>query len=488
MAFDRIKLLWTRNFISTWILFFVIALAPLPFGSTDRTVIAFWCVLLSVAVILLSTKGLVRGELWVIAGLLVIVAGYGFVLHEQLAERPWVAPFHPVWKRASEVLGEPLVPSASIVRNGPFFAIGATLANMLSLLLGLVIGTDRVRGRQIMLVIATSGAIYALYGVLSFLIEPGMLLWRDKKFYTSSVTGTFVNRNSAAAYFGSCAILWLLLLLHKVRRRMPRRIVWRRVIRDLPRFSKREILPPCSALLICMMALMMTVSRAGVALSLLAMIIAFTIFLKKDLPSRTGIWISVGAGAALALVLLQLFGGRVSSRFDSQGLDDEGRIEGWKSTLQIIADNPWFGTGLGSFPQAFPPYRSPLISISGIWERAHSTPLELAADVGLPLACLVAAGWGTMQVILLLGCVGRRRSSMVVPLAALAISTLALLHSSIDFTLQIPGYSIPFFGLFGAGVAQALRSGAVNREVAGPDGLQRWSRRLASQNPGEPDT
>jgi O-antigen ligase len=459
MLFDRIKLLWSPNFMSTWMLFFVIAFAPFPFGSTSRTAIAFWCAVLSVAVILMSTRELGRGQLWIIAGLFAIVAGYGFVLHEQLADHPWVAPFHPIWKQASEILGEQLTPSASIIRNEPFFAIGATLANVMSLLLGLVIGSDRARSRQIMMVIATSGALYALYGVLSFLIEPGMILWKDKEYYIGSVTGTFVNRNSAATYFGSCALLWMLWLGHKVRRRIPhRRIIWRRLFREFPRFSTREMLPPCGALLICLMALLMTGSRAGVALSLLAMIVAFTFYLKKDLPRRTGVWISLGSGAALALGLLQLFGGRVSSRFDSSGLVDEGRIEAWKSTLRIIADHPWFGTGLGTFTQAFPPYRSPLISIQGVWDLAHSTPLELASDVGLPLALLVAAGWGVMQLTLLRACLGRRRSSMLLPLAGLAISALALLHSSIDFTLQMPGYTIPFFALFGAGLAQAVWS------------------------------
>ncbi|MDB5653463.1 MAG: O-antigen ligase protein [Tardiphaga sp.] len=465
MILDKLRLLGTRNLISSWILFFVIAWAPFPFGSTGPTAIAFWCLLLAIAVTLLSTSELSRGQRWMIAGLLVIVAGYAFVLHEQLADRPWVAPFHPIWKKASEILGEPLTPSVSIVRNGPIFALGATLANVMALLVGLVIGSDRMRSRQIMLVIATSGALYALYGVLSFLIEPGLLLWRDKKFYTSSVTGTFINRNSAATYFGSCALLWLLDLTYQVRRRIPhRRINWQRVIRDFPKFSAREILPPSGALLICLVALLMTGSRAGVALSLLTMIVAFTIFLKKDLPPRTGIWISLGFGVVLAFGLLQLFGERVSSRFDSQGLVDEGRIEAWKSSLRIIADYPWFGTGLGTFAQAFPPYRSPLISVRGIWDRAHSSPLELACDVGLPLAILVAAGWGVMQFILLRGCIARRRGGMMLPLAALAISALSLSHSSIDFTLQIPGYTIPFFALFGAGLSQAW-IGEARRDV-----------------------
>nr|WP_249809051.1 O-antigen ligase family protein [Bradyrhizobium sp. 137] len=199
----------------------------------------------------------------------------------------------------------------------------------------------------------------------------------------------------------------------------------------------------------------MTTSRAGVGLSLLAMIVSTTVFLRRDLPPRTGIWIALGSGVVIALGLLQLLGGQVSSRFDSQGLVDEGRAEAWKSTLRIIADNPLFGTGMGTFQWAFPPYRSPNISIRGIWDAAHSTPLELASEVGIPMALLVAVGWAIMLLVLAQGVFGRRRDA-IIPLAATATATLSLLHSCLDFTLQVPGYSVPFFALFGAGLAQSF--------------------------------
>jgi O-antigen ligase len=457
LTWEAVKRLGARNVLSTAILLCVVALAPLPFGSNDYTTIAFWCLLLGAAVVLSSPGDLQTRHVWMIGGLFVIVACYAFVLREQLAEHPWIASFHPVWKQASDALGETLRPSVSIVRNEPFFALGATLANVMALLLGIVVGVDRRRARLIMLVIAGSGAIYALYGVLSFLIEPGMILWREKKHYLGSVTGTFINRNSAATYFGSCSVIWLLYLVQKLRRRIPRRrLIWRQLLQDIPPLARRDILLPACALLVCLMALLMTGSRAGVALSLLALIVAFTIFMRRDLPPRTGIWISLITGAVIALGLLQLFGGRVSSRFDSQGLVDEGRVEAWRSTLRIIADYPWFGTGLGTFTWAFPPYRSPNISIRGVWDAAHSTPLELASEVGLPLAGIVILGWFIMQFVLWSGARRRRRSEAMLPLAALAISTLAMLHSLVDFSLQIPGYTIPFFALFGAAMAQAL--------------------------------
>jgi hypothetical protein len=113
---------------------------------------------------------------------------------------------------------------------------------------------------------------------------------------------------------------------------------------------------------------------------------------------------------------------------------------------------------MGTFQWAFPPYRSPNISIRGVWDAAHSTPLELASEVGIPLALLVATGWIVMFVVLAKGVFGRRRD-VIIPLAAAATACLSLLHSMLDFTLQVPGYSIPFFALFGAGLAQSFRSG-----------------------------
>ncbi|UPK33984.1 O-antigen ligase family protein [Bradyrhizobium sp. 186] len=449
---------WSWSLPATFILFFVVAGAPFPFGSTNDLSIAFWCLCLGAALIFAPTRDLRRPHLWIIAGIGVIVAGYAFVLHEQLSDHPWVAPFQPIWKQASVLLGVPIAPSASIVKNEAFFALGAPLANILAILLGITVGADRERARRMLWVIAVSGALYALYGVLSFLIEPTLILWRDKTAYVGSVTGTFINRNTAAAYFGSCAVIWMLLILEDVRRRIPERhLEWKRLSLDLRAIPPRKILPQLLSLLICLMAMFMTGSRAGVSLSLLAMIVSFIVLLRKDLPPKTGIWISLGSGLVVALGLMQLLGGRVSSRFDSQGLVDEGRVEAWKSTLKIIADNPWFGTGMGTFQWAFPPYRSPNISIRGIWDIAHSTPLELASDVGIPLALLVALAWAIMLVILARGVFGRRRD-VIIPLGAAATATLSLMHSCLDFTLQIPGYSIPFFALFGTGLSQSFRS------------------------------
>ena len=54
---------------------------------------------------------------------------------------------------------------------------------------------------------------------------------------------------------------------------------------------------------------------------------------------------------------------------------------------------------------------------------------------------------------------------MVAPLSSLAVALIALLHSSIDFSLQVAGYSIVVFALLGLGLSQAIKSPDSAREV-----------------------
>jgi hypothetical protein len=57
----------------------------------------------------------------------------------------------------------------------------------------------------------------------------------------------------------------------------------------------------------------------------------------------------------------------------------------------------------------------------------------------------------------------RSRRDTVVPHVAFAVSLIALLHSSIDFSLQVSGYAIVVFALVGVGLAQSFQSDPLPR-------------------------
>jgi hypothetical protein len=205
------------NRLAATILFVVIAGAPLPFGSSTTLPIAFWCALLGVGLIAASTRDLTRNHGIILVAALIISVAWLFVVHEQLSDHPWLATPLPIWMKASAALGTDLEPSASIARGQPWFALGAPIADMLALILGLVVGSNRLHARRTLDVIAWSGAAYALYGILAMALDPTAILWREKVAYVGSLTATFINRNTAAAYFGSCSVVWLLLLLARLK-------------------------------------------------------------------------------------------------------------------------------------------------------------------------------------------------------------------------------------------------------------------------------
>ncbi len=455
----------SSNKISSAILFVAVAAAPFPFGSTDSTAVAFWCIVLGVGVVAVSPRGLRRGHFRLLGLAVIVILAYAFLLHEQLAARPWIASMHPLWRQAAETLGTQIAPSVSIARNQPFFALGAPLANMLAIICSFLVCIDRDRAHQLILVIAWSGVAYAIYGIAAYLVDPTLVLWREKTAYRDALTSTFINRNTAAAYFGSCAVLWLLLLSQQVRRRLPPdRIYWRGMPRQLISEMPRVNILPFTMFLLCLAAMLMTNSRAGAVLSLVALIVAFVAFFHRDLPRRGGIAAALSIGGLCALIFLYVMGGNVSGRFDTQGLSDEGRLETYRSTVKMILEHPWFGTGLGTFRWSFPAYRSANVSIGGIWDLAHSTPLELASDLGIPVAGLIVFAWLIVLAVLIRGICIRHRT-MIVPVGALAIAILSLTHSIIDFPLQIPGYSIVVFALVGAGLAQSFSSNNKNDAV-----------------------
>lgn len=448
--------MFRSNRISSLILLVTVAAAPFPFGSVDPAEIALWCIFLGLGVISASPRGLHREHLPLLGLAVIVILAYAFVLHEQLATRPWIASPHPLWREAADALGIPIVPSVSIVRNQPFFSLGAPLANMLAVICSFIVCIDRDRARQLLLVVAWSGVAYAVYGIASFLIDPTKVLWREKDLYRDVLTSTFEGRNTAAVYFGSCAVLWLLFLSQSIRRHLPPGpIHWRSLPHRLLAKIPRSVVVSFAMLLLCLAAMLMTNSRAGVVISLMALVGAFAVFFYRDLPRRGGVVAALAIGGLIGLVFLQILGGNVSGRFDLQGLSDEGRLDTYRSTLRMIADHPWLGTGLGTFVWSFPAYRSGNISVWGVWDRAHSTPLELAADLGLPLACLIVLAWMIVLAVLIRG-VSIRRRDLIVPVGALAVAVLGLAHSIIDFSLQIPGYSIVVFALVGAGLAQSF--------------------------------
>jgi O-Antigen ligase len=194
-----------------------------------------------------------------------------------------------------------------------------------------------------------------------------------------------------------------------------------------------------------------------VACTFVGLLIVFTLTFRKTLSRPSRKWLVLcGAVFAILMIYLVLDSG-VGDRLQNEGLDDGGRrATGLLSLLLMISDFPWLGTGLGTFRWSFPAYRSGDASGWGVWDKAHNVLLEIATEGGVVLAALILLAWVVTIYVLLRAVVRNPRSPPLVR-AALAVSTVAILHSFVDFSMQIPAYAITVAAVVGAGLAQALQ-------------------------------
>ena len=142
-------------------------------------------------------------------------------------------------------------------------------------------------------------------------------------------------------------------------------------------------------------------------------------------------------------------------RIGSQGLFDDAR---WS-----VYGFAWQASGSGRFwePEpapsriCFPRSEPTIFTAWGVWDYAHSTILEIAVEMGIPVAAMVVIAALASLFILARGVVkskGRSRRSLA---AITGIAVLSYLHSMIDFSLQIPGYLSFSAILLGCGLARA---------------------------------
>jgi O-antigen ligase len=102
------------------------------------------------------------------------------------------------------------------------------------------------------------------------------------------------------------------------------------------------------------------------------------------------------AGLLLAAILLP--GKNLAWLLKLEAANSLERMKIWQTALEAITAAPLFGAGAGLFERAFEALKFPFyngISFYGHYTpHAHSAILNLAAESGIPAACLLIWGWG----------------------------------------------------------------------------------------------
>ncbi len=323
---------------------------------------------------------------------------------------------------------------------------------------GLVLCRSEERASTMLKALAISAGIIATFSLVQYLLFPNYLLFWEKRDYLRNFTAVFVNRNTAATFLGFTTIL-LTGLLWQSEQEGTLTALLRRLIDGKPGRRSRDT--GQAVLLFCLLVptvtgLMLTQSRAGIASTFVSMLFFLTyLAATRQQASRYASPVSsrqtrsrlIAIAAVIAGLLLigLVFSGRAMLRAEVGGVD-ESRLCVALSILRAIGDYPLTGMGFGTFELGFPAYRSAECSFEGVWDRAHNLYLEGTLGLGaIFLVCLAIAVAALMKSFMT--GLRERRKARIYPAMGIAILILALLHSALDFSLQLPGLALFFAAL-----------------------------------------
>jgi len=376
---------------------------------------------------------------------------------------PWN---NAVWDRVRLVIDTPQG-TISASRYQPLHSVGYVLLPLAAFMSSLVYVRNEPRYMAFVYAILGTGILTTLFGVAQYFLSPRNLLWAEKRHYLDALTGTFVSPNSAATYFGVMLLLALAISFRQFERMrgsilFPDRGTW----------SARErrkgwvLAIYFAAVFTFSVALLLTKSRAGI-LSSLAGAASFSAAYMYSMMRRTMSLLKAGMLTLLflaaATVCFALYSERVLRRIEIEGLADQARLCTYRSTWRAIEENFWRGTGLGTFQDVFPSFRTPECGLSGYWETAHNVFLEGWLGLGAIFPGCVLLAYTVLLATYLRGLRQRVRFRFI-PLSCLAVLLIVSVHSLFDFSLQIPAIASLVAAILGAGAA--LSTKAVNLKTS----------------------
>ena len=149
---------------------------------------------------------------------------------------------------------------------------------------------------------------------------------------------------------------------------------------------------------------------------------------------------------------------KVAERLEQTSLVSENRDEVYDHILDQLQDYKLTGSGLGSFYAVFPKYRKQ--DVGGYYNHAHNDYLEFATETGLVGLSLLGLAVISSFLVAIIAQY-RRRDPLMRGLSFAAIMGICsiMIHSTVDFNLQIPANAITFMLLLAmAWIALGLKT------------------------------
>ena len=359
-----------------------------------------------------------------------------------------ILPGHEPYARALELAGD----SSPGLRAATLHAITteyAWLALLPCVAIFLAVQAfDRAQIRRLVAIFIAVAVCEALLGIVQAGAKTESIVHLANPYGVGAATGTYVNKNHFAALMAMALPMllarWALEVLPVIRRgeklrEHPRNADLRLAVRIL--FS--------AGVVIVVLALLLTRSRAGIACGLVALAMASAMLVWNAGSVQAKVLLIVLAASAL---LLGSYVGLTSvlERFgpDEVSLAYASRVQLAGATLRAALDFLPLGSGLGTFADVFHRYQPD--RITGFIDHAHNDYAEAFLELGvaavaaiLLLALAYVARWRDLLR-------ARRSRSLGFLQISAGLGVLALmLHGIFDFNFHIPANAIYFSFLAG---------------------------------------
>jgi O-antigen ligase len=304
-------------------------------------------------------------------------------------------------------------------------------------------GSDESRRttRQLILVILLVGFLESLYGM--FLVSRGS---GEATYFA----GTFASRNHLAGYLLMTIPLGIGLLFSVETSQV------RPIGHWLHRLSSVDGKTLLLGFSIIVMILGLIVSGSRAAMLSLLFSLSLSLLLFNDFRKERRLFKKSALFLGLALLWAGWIGASaLVARFFTVSEDMKLRWVIWENTIQIFKDFPLLGSGLGTFSQIFPMYRT--FHFRGLVTHAENDFLQLASEVGL-------VGFGLLAILFLFlffkG--GLRIRSETSPQRYIGRGALTgilalMFYSLVEKNLQVPANALLYTFLWGLTITPSLQ-------------------------------
>ena len=319
-----------------------------------------------------------------------------------------------------------------------------SLSYFLIFFLTLVLVTNRKRLKFLAYSLVCSGLFQAVYGAVMTLsgMEYGFFI--KKYAYVGVATGTFVNRNHLAGYLEMTLAIGIGLLIATIAIGSGAR-TWKKKLLNLFRLllSAKARLRLCLVMMV--IALVLTHSRMGNTAFFISLFITGAIGLVFSRhATRSVVILLVSLVIIDMLIVGQWFGfEKLKHRLEQTSEMSENRDEVYGYAIEQWREYPQTGSGLGSFYAVFPQYRG--VDVYGYNREAHNDYLQFATEtgvIGLVLLALITL----ISFFAAIFAHHRRRDPLMrgISFASIMGILAIMIHSTVDFNLQIPANAATF--------------------------------------------